>query len=382
MDPHALIGPVSPMGFPAPYWFLVLFKVLGFALHVVPMNLLFAGLILSIVMRISGNENARRLAARFARHMPIIVACAVNLGIVPLLFTQVAYYQLFYPATILMAWPWFAIIPILTVAYYGIYFYASGFRESAKGLTRFKKAAGWVSAILFILIGFLFANGFSLMTNLEHWPDLLRKTSVAGAPLGLGLNLYDPTLWPRWLLMFSLAITTTATYWVIDAGWFARNETSNFRSWSIRFAFKLYSLGIVCFAVVGSWYVFGAWTPEPRQKMLMTPWLILTVLTALSPGLPWLLIALQTRLGQTSGALILLTGIAQFTVIALNAISRQVVQNIELQKYTDVSSHMVQIQLSPLIVFLVIFVAGALLLSWMIGKAFAAFSRPASRGSQ
>ena len=38
-----------------------------------------------------------------SQDMPVIVAVGINLGIVPLLFIQVAYYKFFYPATILMA---------------------------------------------------------------------------------------------------------------------------------------------------------------------------------------------------------------------------------------------------------------------------------------
>ena len=58
--------------------------------------------------------------------MPVIVALGVNFGIVPLLFVQVAYYKVFYPATILMAWFWLAIIGLLIPAYYGVYVYAFG----------------------------------------------------------------------------------------------------------------------------------------------------------------------------------------------------------------------------------------------------------------
>ena len=49
-----------------------------------------------------------RLSERpLMNQMPVIVAVGVNLGVVPLLFTQVAYYRVFYPAGVLMAWPWF-----------------------------------------------------------------------------------------------------------------------------------------------------------------------------------------------------------------------------------------------------------------------------------
>ena len=61
--------------------------------------------------------------------MPVIVALGINFGVVPLLFVQLAYYKVFYPATILMAWHWLAIIGLLIPAYYGVYAYAEGIRN-------------------------------------------------------------------------------------------------------------------------------------------------------------------------------------------------------------------------------------------------------------
>src|SRR6058998_2698786 len=105
MDP-SLVAPSSPHGLPAPYWFLVFFKVLGFLLHIGPMNLWYAGTILAMLMRWRGCEHAQRWSARLMRQMPVVIALGVNFGIVPLLFVQTAYYKVFYPATILMGWPW------------------------------------------------------------------------------------------------------------------------------------------------------------------------------------------------------------------------------------------------------------------------------------
>ena len=136
MNPQMLIGPSSPLGYPAPFWLIEFFKVLGFTLHMIPMNLWYAGLILAMLMKWKGGEQARLLATRLIKPMPIIIAVGVNLGIVPLLFTQVAYYQVFYPATVLMAWPWLSIIGLLTLAYYGVYLYVIGLRDPEKGQTR------------------------------------------------------------------------------------------------------------------------------------------------------------------------------------------------------------------------------------------------------
>lgn len=375
MNPTELIGPTSPLGYPAPYWFLVTFKVLGFTLHMGPMHLWFAGILLAMILARRSSPQAHRWSARLIKQMPVIIALGVNFGIVPLLFTQVAYYRVFYPATILMAWPWFLVIILLTVAYYGVYIYVTGLKDNAE-LTLFKRAAGWVSAILFIAIGFLFSNGFSLMTNLHAWPALWQSTSVAGAPLGTALNTSDPTLLPRWLMMFGLALTTVAAYTVFDTGLFAQRESSEYKQWAAKFALTLYTVGLIWFAAMGSWYAFGTWPIEVREQMFASPILLLTSLTALGPGLPWLLIFFQRR--QITQTLAILTGLAQFGLLGLNAISRQVLQNIELSKFLDITAEPVNLQLSPLIVFLILFVAGLGVVAWMIVKVLAAERQPST----
>jgi len=378
MDPKFLISPSSPLGLPASFWFIELFKVLGFTLHMVPMHLWYAGLILALFLRSKGSENGKCLGARLMNAMPILVAAGVNFGIVPLLFTQVAYYKVFYASTILMAWPWFSIIPMLTIAYYGVYIYATALRKDSDRIPPISQAVGWVSGFIFLAIGFLFSNQFSLMVRINAWPGLWQKTSLAGAPLGIALNLSDPSLWPRWLLMFGLALTTTAAYIVWDTAFFASKESDAYKCWAIRFAQRVYSFGILWFAVFGSWYVFGSWTEDLRREMFSIPLVYQTALTAIVPALPWLLITAQRR--RITPMLALLTGLAQFGVLALNAVSRQTVQNAELRPYLNPSAEAVKTQWGPLILFLVLFAAGIAVVCWMVGKALEASRKPAMAG--
>lgn len=367
MDPRMLFGPTNFLGLPAPFWFVEFFKVLGFLLHLVPMNLWYAGVMIAAFATVWGSANGKHFAARAMKQMPLVIACGVNLGIVPLLFTQVAYYQVFYPATVLMAWPWFSIIPMLAVAYYGVYVYAMQIRQDR--VTRLGAAAGWVSAVLFTAIGFVFANGLSLATNIGGWPVLWQATQVDGAALGLALNVFDPTLVPRWLMLFGLALTTVAAYVMFDAAFLARNESEEYKAWAPRFAFKIATVGIVWFAVTGSWYILFALRADVRTALLGGPLAVLTGLTAIGPGLPWLLILAQ-RWGLTR-RLAAATALAQFGVLALNAVSRQVVQNAEIGAYIDLSAAPVQLQLSPLVVFLVLFVLGLAVVAWMVSKVIA-----------
>lgn len=374
IDPQTLIDPTSPDGLPAPFWFIQLFKVLGFTLHMVPMNLWYAGILLAMLLHLRGSDHGRRFAARLMAQMPVIIAFGVNFGVVPLLFTQLAYYKFFYPATILMAWFWLAIIVLLIPAYYGVYIYAFGLREGGT-LTPPKKAAGWAAAVFFILIGFLFANGFSLMDHVHRWGELWLNHSTAGAALGTALNVTDPTLWPRWLLMFGLALTTTAVWMLVDLAWFARRESKDYKRWVSATAPKLYTLGMVWFAVAGSWYVFGTWSPELKQSMFGGWELALTVATAAVPGLPWVLIVAAWRQGAPGRAMVSLVALAQFGVLAVNAASRQVVQNLNLSGFLRWPDQPVR-EWSPLVVFLLLFVAGLGVIVWMIAQAAKAPAEP------
>jgi hypothetical protein len=361
---NPFIGPGSALGYPAPYWFIVFFKVLGFVLHMVPMNLWYAGLITMMLLSVLGGRHAKRLSERVLNAMPVIVAMGINFGIVPLLFTQVANYRAFYPATILMAWPWFAVIPLLMTAYYGVYIYVLGLRKGT--MNRLKRTAGWVASITFVVLGFIYANALSLMTNIDGWKDIWLATSVGGAPLGIGLNLGDATLLPRWLMVFSIAITTTAAYVVVDTGFFAGDESKEYKEWALSFALKLYTGGLIAVAITGALYIFVTLPAAVRAQLMAMPLIILTLLTGAAGGLPWLLIVSSQK--RFNRGMAFQVGLVHVGVLALHAISRQVVQTLELAPYLDVTTEPVNLQLSPMIVFLVLFVAGIGIVVWMIAQ--------------
>ncbi len=69
----------------------------------------------------------------------------------------------------------------------------------------------------------------------------------------------------------------------------------------------------------------------------------------------------------TPGAIALLG--AQFLVLALNVVSRQIVQNRELRPFLDVTAEPVRAQTGPLLLFLGLFVAGVGVVIWMLRQA-------------
>ncbi len=91
----------------------------------------------------------------------------------------------------------------------------------------------------------------------------------------------------------------------------------------------------------------------------------LTVLTALSPVLPVLaLTLLRHRVPDViaAGA----AGGSQVIVLTLNAVSRQVVQNMEFAAYGKVWEIPQRPDWGPMVLFLVTFVLGAGVIGWML----------------
>ena len=218
------------------------------------------------------------------------------------------------------------------------------------------------------MIGFIFANGLSLMDHVDRWPELWQSHSEAGAALGTALNVGDPTLWPRWLLMFGLALGTTAAWVVFDAEWLAAGRQPPTKP-----------------IAAGRGDSPGTCTPwaccGPRRPARGTssargrttcggrcsdwPLLPLTVLTAIAPGLPWLLL-MTAGWCPAKRATAAAVALGQFGVLGVNAASRQVVQNLNLKPYLDVAAQPTDVQWGPLWMFLIAFVIGLGVVGWMI----------------
>lgn len=371
MDPHALIDTTYSAPLPAPLWFIQFFKVLGFTLHMILMNLWYAGVPLAVCVLLWGGSHARRWAGRLMLQMPVMIAFGVNFGIVPLLFIQVAYGKFFYPATILMAWPWISVFVLLTIAYYGVYLFAHGWKKHGERMPGRYLAIGWGSAVIFVIIGFIFANAMTLMADVNAWPELFQKHSLHGAALGTALSTAEASLWPRWLMLFGLALTTLSVWTVFDATWLAAGEGVEYHRWCADFAWKVHGIGLLVFAGMGAWYVFGTWPEAVRAKMLHGPLLVHTLLTGALPGLVWILLAIgRSRasgepLGVGRGWAAAVAA-AQLAVLGINAISRQMVQNIEIAPFAQSLRTETIIQWSPMLMFLIVFVLGAAIVVWMV----------------
>lgn len=193
----AVIPSADPLPMPAPPWLLAGLLLLTFFLHLVPMNFVLGGSLIAAVSRLRGGEDSSRLVAWMTKVMPTMLATAITFGVAPLLFVQALYGRLFFSSAVLMAWFWFAVVPLVIIAYYGTYVLAFRKTMSPAAAT----ALGVVLSLMFLTIAFIYSNKMSLMLRADAFlPMYLANRG------GTSLNLGDPTLIPRYLHMLLGAI--------------------------------------------------------------------------------------------------------------------------------------------------------------------------------
>jgi hypothetical protein len=224
-----MIPDPDPIPLPAPVELLTPLLVFTFTLHILAMNVTLGGTVIATVSdlmgRRNGNGHYRRLAHHLIAMMPVTLAATITLGVAPLLFIQTLYGQLFYTSSILMAWPWFAVVPLVIVAYYGIYLYA--LQGERLGEARIWVGAG--SALLLMVVAFLYVNNLTLMLTPERWRDIYADHSM-----GIFLNGAEVTLVPRFL-HFLLAAPAVAGAFLIAYAAFMRNKAEeSYWTWAAR----------------------------------------------------------------------------------------------------------------------------------------------------
>lgn len=342
---------------PAPFWFVQFFKVVGFVLHMIPMGIWFAGLPVVILCALWNCERSRFFARRMSQQLPVIMALGINFGIVPLLFLQTTYFKSFYTATILTAWFWIAVIPILIVGYYSLYIAAySGERRGRRILFSL------LASLCLIGIGILNTNGLTLMVRSDLWSDLFDKTHYYGAALGIAHNFCDPMLWMRLATMFGLGLITTGVWATFDSHFLLRSHDprlpERYRQWTTTLALLLTFFGAVLLTGTESAVKSNSETFLPLSAAY--PYFGWVVLLACVTFVLFLLSKI------TSVLFVALAAVIQFTTLALFGIIRQIGQNDGIAMLGNVAKLPAAVQWDTLIVFLIVFLLGVGVIVWMV----------------
>jgi hypothetical protein len=269
----------DPVPVPAPGWLLWFLLMLTFVLHVLAMNFVLGGSIIVGVSRwLAGSAEQSRHMALFrwlTKAMPVAVAATITLGVAPLLFVQVLYGRLFFTSSVLMAWFWFAVVPLLLLAYFTAYLLA--FRGDRLGSK--EVAAAWLMAVLFMVIGFIYSNNMSLMLRPEAFLEIYRADGS-----GMSLNLADPTLVPRYLHMLLGAIAVAGIV-VAAVGYTRARVDRELGRWMTRYGARWFVAATCLNVVVGLWFLVA----QPSATLMRflggdtaaTLYFILAVLAAL-----------------------------------------------------------------------------------------------------
>jgi len=356
MMPTNLIPSVDPNPLPAPYWLLKLLLIVTFVLHILAMNFLLGGGVMALLTkwRVKDRGTSTRLFFDIANKMPVLLPAAITLGIAPLLFVQVLYGQFLYTSSILMAWPWFLVLVLLTVAYYGFYYvsYRSGRNPGRAGVVML------FSVILVFLIGFLFTNNITLSQAPARWGA--KYFASAG---GWHLNLGDSTLIPRYLHFFVAAVAVGGLLLVFMAlaSWKRDRE---YAGRLLAFGGRTFMLATMAQFVVG--IVFLVSQPPALRMLFMGGNLLATVL--LLVGITGAIAAVYLMSDALHRENI---RVAAFyvpaiigVVIACMSVMRDILRNSYLEPYFHPGQFAVKTQWSVLPLFLALFAGGVIL--WFV----------------
>jgi hypothetical protein len=356
----------DPISLPGPTGLLMFLLVLTFFLHLVPMNFVLGGSLLMVLSYARGRmaadegaQNHRRLIEILARAFPPAIAFTITLGVAPLLFVQVLYGQLFFSSSILMAWPWLGVVGLLLVGYYAAYWHTTQH-------TRLGQAAAWVAlavAATFLLIAFLFVNNFSLLQNPEVWRPLYLSDRR-------GMHLYavwDGSVLPRYLhfLFAALALTGLA---VAAMGVRRGAREPTFGRWATGYGARWFIGGTVLQVASGIWFL--ASQPARVRSALLGASPQDTLLLAVAVGCALVALGVLVPPDRISAGRITIASAAIGVTVILMVILRQRVRTLWLEPAFRTEQLSVASQWGAILLFLFLFLAGVLLVGWMLWQFF------------
>ena len=323
---NPLIPSPDPLPLPGPASLFAVLLHLTLLVHLLFMNALFGGLVLALInvwRRRETGDVHDRLASAISKLIPTLFAGTVTFGVAPLLFMQVLYGDFFYTSSIIIAWPWLAVVGMLIVAYYSVYLNA--FRKGWNRGGRLTVLA--IATILVAATAFVFSNNLTLMLRPERWGELYFARPGGGSLTRRG----DPELY-----FLALRQGTAVCGWTTMAN-----------------------------VMIGLWFLFAL--PRPIRMLTMGDSIYATALFGVGFLLSLVMIAIAMRMNATDVArspapLALVTVIMVAAMILL----RDVVRGGYLADHLAATALPVSTQSLNLAIFGVLLAAGAATLVWLI----------------
>lgn len=322
-------------------WFQVLLTF-TFILHLLFMNMILGGSLLTL-----WDLFKRKKTDQESHELPTILALTINLGVPPLLFVQVIFGHFFYSSSVMMAVFWILVIPILILAYYAAYIFS---RQIDKKPVLAKVSL--ITATVFLLyIAFMFVNNSTMAIQPDKWSNYFQH------PGGTMLNWSDASLWPRYLHFIVAAVAIAA---LMKAAWnhfFNKSLSAEEKEKRVKGQLRIFGFATMFQFIIGTWFWLAM--PNAVTKAFMGGNLVATLLMIIVWISALLIIFFAIR-GKFLKAFI--QGIFQ---VVLMAVVREISRSEYLSGLFKPSELINVHQVSPLIVFLLIFIIGLLLLYFM-----------------
>jgi hypothetical protein len=361
----------DPIPLPAPIWLFKALHSVTMVLHFFSVHFLVGGLVLAIVWAYFGRmrrDSVLLNASGLVSHrLPIVMTFVINLGVPPLLFTQVLYGRALYTSSVLIGAWWISVIALLIASYSFLYIMAGRAEQG-----RASAWAGLIALIVVLKIGFIYTNNMTLMLRPDLWVAMYGQS-----PGGAQLHSGDPTMMPRWLYMMLGSVGVTGFALIVMGMKRALDDAVS--AFLTKWGGRLLAGFTVIQILIGVW-VLRAQPEEVRSGLLsgavyptmMGAWALAAIAAVLAGG------ALSTRpragIGLVSGA-----GLAAFVNVFAMVLLRDGIRDLSLAAAgVDVWAQPVVTNWSTVIVFLACFVLALAMMAWLISVVARAKPQPES----
>ena len=340
----------TPDSIPVSWGYLLALLLLVFPLHLLFMNCLLGTTAVTLYLQRRSDALAKQLATELSRALPLIMAFVVNSGVASLLFLQVLYGQFFYTSSILMGSYWLAIIPLLILSYYALYWV--DFRYRHLGRKRWPLLAVVLAVLL--AVPFLFSNNMTLMLHPQRW------SAYFGQDNGTLLNLTDISLWPRYA-HFIVAALAVGGLFTATLGLCYRSRAPELAAYARNLGMTLFSRLTLLQLLIGPLFLFSL--PQPLRWQILGGSPLATLLLAIA-------LTLLTALLVNAFQQRVLTSLALLAPLVCCMVAlRAWLRSAFLQPHFTLDQLQVAPQYSPLLVFLVVLLFGSSMIGWLLYQA-------------
>lgn len=205
-----------PLDLPLPEWLLVTLLIVSFLLHIIFINLMVGGSIVTFWAQIKGLKNKEYdvFAHEVAKTITVNKSMAVVLGVAPLLSINTLYTVYFYSANALTGFVWILIIPLVIIAFLLTYLHKYTWESLENNKLIHISIMGFAVGI-FLFIPLIFLTNVNLMMFPEKW----------GTIQGFLSALILPSVLPRYFEFLGASLSITGVFIV----WYNKRKACPFK---------------------------------------------------------------------------------------------------------------------------------------------------------